>query len=175
MSNILVRFSKHVAGFAQTDRYAPRECQLNFALGVGGEAGEVLECIKKHNFHGKVLDIEHLTEEIGGLLWYIEALCQNTGITLEQAMEFNIKQLQARHGGTAFNRERADFGKKGGGTPPATPAVASVTVPADGLPTAARDCYRYPTKQDDSSVLSAKEQEYLRAAVFSPTQKYPVN
>lgn len=69
------------------------------AIGLCGEAGEVSEPIKKHLFHGKVLDVQELSKEIGDVLWYLSCLCSTLDLSLEDVAEGNIQKLKARHGG----------------------------------------------------------------------------
>lgn len=71
---------------------------LMMALGVGGEAGEVMEIIKKGNRPGKEVDVPHLKEEIGDVLWYLAVLADYYGIPLEIAAKDNISKLQERYG-----------------------------------------------------------------------------
>lgn len=47
---------------------------LNGAIGLCGESGEVVDIIKKHFFQGHDLDVDHLIEEIGDVLYYITLL-----------------------------------------------------------------------------------------------------
>lgn len=71
---------------------------LMMALGVGGEAGEVMEIIKKGNRPGKEVDVVHLEEEIGDVLWYLAALADYYDIDLEAAAVNNIDKLRKRYG-----------------------------------------------------------------------------
>lgn len=68
----------------------------NWALGVTGEAGEVADIIKKHLYHGKPLDKVHLVEEMGDVLYYIQALCNMYGVSLEYVMTKNSDKLKKR-------------------------------------------------------------------------------
>jgi NTP pyrophosphatase (non-canonical NTP hydrolase) len=68
-----------------------------FALGVGGEAGEVCEIIKKHIGHGQRLDKDKLTKEIGDVLWYLAALAHACDIEFEHVAQVNIEKLRARY------------------------------------------------------------------------------
>lgn len=70
---------------------------LNASLGIAGEAGEVLELIKKDSFHGKPLDKDNLKKEIGDVLYYVARLADEYGLQLEDIMDANIKKLQARY------------------------------------------------------------------------------
>jgi NTP pyrophosphatase (non-canonical NTP hydrolase) len=45
------------------------------ALGLAGEAGEVVEHVKKFLYWGHVLDASGLVDEIGDVLWYVVLLC----------------------------------------------------------------------------------------------------
>lgn len=70
-------------------------------LGVGGEAGEVQDKIKKIiRDDGGVITEEHkeaIKGEIGDTLWYLTSMCQNLGFTLEDVANHNIEKLKDRH------------------------------------------------------------------------------
>ena len=68
------------------------------AMGLCGEAGEVSELIKKHQFHGKPLDHDKLVLEMGDVFWYFTLLCVQMGIPLTSIIHANIDKLRARHG-----------------------------------------------------------------------------
>lgn len=67
------------------------------ALGLSGEAGECVDLIKKHLYHGHDLDPGKLTQEIGDVLWYCAALATVTGIRLHDVADKNIAKLRARY------------------------------------------------------------------------------
>jgi NTP pyrophosphatase (non-canonical NTP hydrolase) len=67
------------------------------ALGIGGEAGEIVDIIKKHWVYGKELDREHLIEEIGDEMFYIVALCNLLGVTLADCIMQNMDKLRRRY------------------------------------------------------------------------------
>lgn len=71
---------------------------LMLALGVGGEAGEVMEIIKKGHRPGKEVDVPHLKEEIGDVLWYLATLADFYGLSLGEIAVENIEKLQKRYG-----------------------------------------------------------------------------
>ncbi len=67
-------------------------------LGIGGEAGEILEAHKKV-FRGDCLKgelCEKLKGEIGDLSYYIAKLCNEWGLDWEKLLEANIIKLKSR-------------------------------------------------------------------------------
>ena len=76
----------------------PDRNPLLLALGVGGEAGEVMEIIKKGHRPDKVVDVVHLKEEIGDVLWYLAVLADYYDLDLEEIALDNIDKLQKRYG-----------------------------------------------------------------------------
>lgn len=71
--------------------------ELVFALGLGGETGEVLEIVKKARRDCKEIDIPHLREELGDVLWYVANMCTSHGFDMEEIMEENVTKLNARY------------------------------------------------------------------------------
>lgn len=73
---------------------------FNLSLGVCGESGEVADCIKKMH-RDDMFDnpemIDHLSEELGDLLWYIAQVCNEFDLTLSSIMWQNIVKLTARY------------------------------------------------------------------------------
>ena len=94
--------------------YPDRGSNLYYpALGLGGETGEVLEKIKKllRDKQGVVTDEfrEALKKELGDVLWYMSALCEEAGIRLGDVAVGNIEKLLDRRdrgvlGGSGDNR-----------------------------------------------------------------------
>jgi NTP pyrophosphatase (non-canonical NTP hydrolase) len=83
---------------ARTAGTRPREEALAMCgLGISGEAGEVSDIIKKHLFHGHPFDIEGLKKELGDVLWYVAAIADRVGISLEDVAEANLEKLRKRY------------------------------------------------------------------------------
>lgn len=70
---------------------------LKNALGLAGEAGETVELIKKVVFHGRELDKEKLTKELGDVLWYLSQLAAAAGIEMSDVGITNVEKLLARY------------------------------------------------------------------------------
>lgn len=68
-----------------------------YALGMGGETGEVLDEVKKHVFHDKPLDPVKILNECGDVLWYLDRMLSELGWTMEDAMAFNDGKLSKRY------------------------------------------------------------------------------
>lgn len=69
----------------------------HLATGVAGEAGELIDAIKKHVVYNKELDFENVIEELGDLEFYMEGLRQGLGITREQTLAANVAKLGVRY------------------------------------------------------------------------------
>ena len=70
---------------------------LNGAMGLNGEAGEVIDLLKKHLFQGHDLDVEHIAKECGDCLWYLAILAKGAGYTLDEIAEMNKAKLRKRY------------------------------------------------------------------------------
>jgi NTP pyrophosphatase (non-canonical NTP hydrolase) len=70
---------------------------LIFGLGLCGEAGEVAEILKKVYGHGRPLDREHLSAELGDVLWYVSAIATAFGLNLDAVAAGNIEKLKRRY------------------------------------------------------------------------------
>lgn len=70
---------------------------LDWSLGLGGEAGEVLDLIKHATFHGEELDRMELAKELGDVLWYVNAICTTMDMSLADVAELNLAKLAHRY------------------------------------------------------------------------------
>ncbi len=77
--------------------HSEKERKLLSALGLIGEAGEVIELIKKVEGHGHDLQIELLIEELGDVLWSIANISSLYGISLAEIANSNIQKLECRY------------------------------------------------------------------------------
>ena len=70
------------------------------AIGLGGEAGEVLNKLKKilrdGNHHISDEKKSELSDEIGDVLWYLAGLCTELKLDLGKVAEDNIAKLLSR-------------------------------------------------------------------------------
>lgn len=67
------------------------------ALGLAGEAGEVVDLVKKFLYQGHEIDRARMRDELGDVLWYFTLICHATGSTLKDVMQRNIEKLHRRY------------------------------------------------------------------------------
>lgn len=67
------------------------------ALGLAGEAGEVIDLIKKHLFHGKPLDRDKAIEELGDVLWYVQCVAEALDVGISEIAQKNAEKLRKRY------------------------------------------------------------------------------
>jgi NTP pyrophosphatase (non-canonical NTP hydrolase) len=84
----------------------------HMATGVAGEAGELLDAVKKAAIYCKPIDLENVIEELGDLEFYMEGLRQRFGLTREECLEANISKLSIRYKSGVYSncqaQDRAD-------------------------------------------------------------------
>jgi NTP pyrophosphatase (non-canonical NTP hydrolase) len=73
------------------------QCLAMTGLGLGGEAGEAQDLVKKHLFHGHALDKEKLAKELGDVLWYVAVMANVIGVSMSEVAARNIAKLRARY------------------------------------------------------------------------------
>lgn len=80
--------------------YEPLMERTIWAMGVAGEAGEVVEKWKKIVAYkgGQVSDedLSELAKELGDVVWYIAVLAHSLGLSFDDVIQRNIEKLQSR-------------------------------------------------------------------------------
>lgn len=105
--------AKMVAALVKDGRLIASEMTANkahlwhMATGIAGEAGELLDAIKKSVIYGKELDMENVVEELGDLEFYMEGLRQALFLLREQTLEYNIDKLSTRYAGLQYTDSAA--------------------------------------------------------------------
>lgn len=70
---------------------------LHAAVGVSGEAGEFLDAVKKSWVYKKPLDVANAHEELGDILFYIQAACNHFGWDFQHLIDGNVAKLIKRY------------------------------------------------------------------------------
>lgn len=80
--------------------YEPLMEKTIWAMGVAGEAGEVVEKWKKIvAYKGGTVsedDLQELGKELGDVVWYIAVLAHSLGLSFEDIMQRNVEKLKSR-------------------------------------------------------------------------------
>lgn len=81
--------------------YDPSLEKTIWAMGIAGEAGEVLEKWKKIMAYQKgsysQADVAELAKELGDIVWYIAVFADTLGLSFEAIMQRNVAKLKDRH------------------------------------------------------------------------------
>lgn len=82
------------------DKYQSDDIPVCYALGLGGETGEVLEKIKKiYRDKDGYYDLDAklaIAYELGDVLWYLSRLASNIDWDFDKIAELNLHKLQSR-------------------------------------------------------------------------------
>ena len=79
---------------------------LTAAVGISAEGGEFMEIVKKMVFQGKPYNDdnrEHLTIELGDVMWYVMQACAALDLSIEDVVAGNVEKLKKRYPGGEFN------------------------------------------------------------------------
>jgi len=70
---------------------------VHMAMGISGEAGELLDAIKKHCVYNKPLDRVNVIEELGDICFYIQGIQNMLLISDSEILEANANKLCKRY------------------------------------------------------------------------------
>jgi NTP pyrophosphatase (non-canonical NTP hydrolase) len=80
--------------------YEPLMEKTIWAMGIAGEAGEIIEKWKKIVAYqsGKITDEDRqaLAKELGDVVWYIAVLAHSLGLSFDDVMQQNLAKLADR-------------------------------------------------------------------------------
>lgn len=92
-------YQKQALTTAEND-YDPLMEKTIWAMGVAGEAGEVVEKWKKIVAYkgGKISDedLSELAKELGDVVWYIAVFAHTLGLSFDDVMQRNVAKLKDR-------------------------------------------------------------------------------
>lgn len=81
---------------------------LHMAVGASGEAGELLDAIKRFVIYNKPLDRENVVEELGDLEFFLEGIRAELGISREETLTANkFKLLGKRYASGTYSDAQA--------------------------------------------------------------------
>ena len=82
---------------ARTDELAKEEILLNGVMGLCGEAGEVIDLLKKARFQGHEFNLTDFLAELGDVAWYLAVAAWAADMPLSDVFEANIVKLKKRY------------------------------------------------------------------------------
>lgn len=74
-----------------------KDMLINSMMGLNGEAGEAIDLVKKHLFHGHELNKDALIKELGDIAWYLAEAAYALDTDLETVLKLNIEKLKKRY------------------------------------------------------------------------------
>lgn len=86
------------------------------AIGISAEGGEFAEIVKKCMFQGKPMNddtIFHMKRELGDIAWYWVSACRAIGMDPNDVIAENVRKLEARYPGGAFDPYYSENRKDG--------------------------------------------------------------
>lgn len=78
----------------------------NMVFGIVGETGEVVDVLKKHLYQGHELDVDHIEEELGDIMFYMVNLATILELDMETIIKRNYNKLLKRYP-EGFDSERS--------------------------------------------------------------------
>lgn len=70
---------------------------VNYLFGLVGEVGELVNCLKKHLYHGHDFNFFEVQTEAGDILWYLSAILSTLNLNFEDVAVQNVIKLQKRY------------------------------------------------------------------------------
>lgn len=75
----------------------PKYDSMGRAVGLAGEAGEVLEVFKKVRYHDKPYNRLKVADELGDVFFHLVAILNDNDLTLEEIIRVNQAKLNTRY------------------------------------------------------------------------------
>ncbi len=80
---------------------------MHAAAGISGEAGELLDAVKKTWAYGKPIDMANVREELGDIMFYVTSMMNLLGLDEEEIIWENVAKLEARYPGLMYSDKAA--------------------------------------------------------------------
>lgn len=96
-----IRYDEFVKRLFKNDD--PKLMKCHASMGVSGEAGELLDAIKKEVHYNKPVDRDNIVEELGDLRFYIQAIMNLYDISETEILQTNGYKLAKRYAGLGYS------------------------------------------------------------------------
>jgi len=113
LENKLQEFTKMTLALAKDGSQIKQELTpeqtnlIHMVIGISGEAGELLDAVKKHTIYQKPLDVVNVKEEIGDIFFYLFNLIDSLGLTFEEIIQGNMDKLSVRYSSVSYSNQQA--------------------------------------------------------------------
>lgn len=113
MNNIPVEYAEFVEGLCKsgadiiTSLTPDKAHLLHMAVGVSGEAGELLDAIKKHVVYNMPLNLDNVIEELGDIEFYMQGLRNNLELFRSDIIIANRNKLSIRYSKGTYSDKQA--------------------------------------------------------------------
>lgn len=109
-------YSQFVAGCIAPNRTElVAESFLHASVGLAGESGELLDKVKKVFWQKHPMDdawFEAACKELGDILFYVQFMCNNLGVSLTDIQVGNVAKLTERYKNKKFTEDESINRKK---------------------------------------------------------------
>ena len=108
----VVRYDNFVRNLLKAD--TDPMMKIHAAMGISGEAGELLDAIKKVYIYGQALTDKHMVniiEELGDLEFYMQAMRNLFNIGRGQVLAYNALKLSKRYRDLTFTTAESELRK----------------------------------------------------------------
>jgi len=105
-----------IANWTELNKDVDMPRLLTASCGLGAEAGEFTEIVKKCIFQGKPMteeNIYHMKRELGDVMWYWMQGCMALDVDPNIIIQMNIDKLKARYPGGDFDAHYSENRKDG--------------------------------------------------------------
>lgn len=80
---------------------------LHAAVGISGEAGELLDAVKKHWAYERPLDRDNAIIELGDMFYYATLMMVLLDTTFDEVLQKNANKLDKRYANLTYSNEAA--------------------------------------------------------------------
>ncbi len=105
--------SVNIKEYQETCKMTAKKCEndkleiCNWGLGLAGEAGDVVSCIKKVVFHENEMIKDGIRENVGDMMWYTAMICNFYDWSLDEILGENLEKLEKRYASGGFSLKEA--------------------------------------------------------------------
>ena len=101
---MITKFSKMVRALLNTKPIRERPPALDHSVkGMVTEVGEIQDLLKKYIYYGKEFTVLKFKEELGDLLFYVEAAAQTVNSSLDELQKLIIAKHGVRYPDVVFD------------------------------------------------------------------------